>query len=358
MHQNSLTLRDSTVVCGPGVTNISRHMAHTEEIVHKLLTGSCTIQDGRVIMRPGWWGGGRLGNLVQGIGAALIFSRYVGATTIEITPPPTERLGNAIAIPEKLVLDGARNDNLAENCVRAKEHYQAGAQSDGSSWGEIEEDYIFFTCSLVEASLYHDLLLQYVRPMLTCSENIETSTGADVLTVHLRSDDQTDLSAPCALIEKILEQSQHKNVLIVTSPTGSHPCLEVAKTFVAEGRNVSVQSGSLAEDFCSLVRAEALLLSFSTFSESAALLSKHVKNVYKGGDRFEPWWPGPQRVRWCIQSTGSGESYLWQGTQLNQYNVTDYQQKVGGWPWNAEANYICKNYPKEQIGDISTEECD
>eukprot|EP00441_Pelagodinium_beii_P012576 CAMPEP_0197684982 /NCGR_PEP_ID=MMETSP1338-20131121/100264_1 /TAXON_ID=43686 ORGANISM="Pelagodinium beii, Strain RCC1491" /NCGR_SAMPLE_ID=MMETSP1338 /ASSEMBLY_ACC=CAM_ASM_000754 /LENGTH=118 /DNA_ID=CAMNT_0043266761 /DNA_START=135 /DNA_END=487 /DNA_ORIENTATION=- len=83
------------------------------------------------------------------------------------------------------------------------------------------------------------------------------------------------------MIKKIIVEDGYKRVLIITSPDRRHACVKWLLDEAASlGVEVTVQAGSLLEDFCALVRAENLVLSFSTLGDNAAVLSTQLKRLY------------------------------------------------------------------------------
>ncbi|CAE7913971.1 unnamed protein product, partial [Symbiodinium sp. KB8] len=140
-----------------------------------------------------------------------------------------------------------------------------------------------------------------------CLEGPDEAPGTEQqLTVHLRGNDLWNMgefelmpkkpvnmeagahhwlwaNPPCTMYEKIIREEGFTQVLIVTSPDRRHACVPWFENFRERtGLNVKItlQTNSLAEDFCTLARARNLVLSFSTLSNAAAIMSKRVKRVY------------------------------------------------------------------------------
>ncbi|CAK9008592.1 unnamed protein product [Durusdinium trenchii] len=166
--------------------------------------------------------------------------------------------------------------------------------------------------------VYHQLALEFVRPRLgeliqKCLQRPEDSDADRTLTVHMRADDiqkYPDYSwgqPPCSMYEKIIEENKNNFTKILLIQKGNAPCsqrlLDAAKKammlvqypdnkfdetsvpwhlriFHREARLVATMSDMLSN----LVH---LVLSFSTFAVSAALLSTSMKTLYR---RREAAW--------------------------------------------------------------------
>eukprot|EP00419_Tripos_fusus_P061358 CAMPEP_0172907214 /NCGR_PEP_ID=MMETSP1075-20121228/178399_1 /TAXON_ID=2916 /ORGANISM="Ceratium fusus, Strain PA161109" /LENGTH=200 /DNA_ID=CAMNT_0013764793 /DNA_START=59 /DNA_END=657 /DNA_ORIENTATION=- len=161
-------------------------------------------------------------------------------------------------------------------------------------------------CHAVSAKQYHDLARELVWPMFkadlgACTEKNDTNpeTQERTLTVHLRSDDMwkgldgkkipSDAVAnhwlwqhpPCSLYEKVIAEEGFQHVLVVTSSDRLNPCVSwFEKRAMWSNYSVRVQSKTLLEDSCALLRARNLFLSYSTFPESMAVLSLQVRRIF------------------------------------------------------------------------------
>jgi len=166
-------------------------------------------------------------------------------------------------------------------------------------------------CDGVAAERYHDLAQEHLWPLLrpevkACLEDASSPDDERQLTVHLRGNDLWDMgefemqarkpvnleagahhwlwaNPPCTMYEKIIREEGFTSVLVVTSPDRRHACVEWfenLKTRTGLDAHVTVQANKLAEDLCALAKAKNLVLSFSTLSNAAAILSKRLKRVY------------------------------------------------------------------------------
>jgi len=196
---------------------------------------------------------------------------------------------------------------------------------------------------------YRRVALQYLRPLMkrdvrNCLDNRTWPAGDDeVLTVHLRAGDivrwngRSAGQAPCSMYEKILLQGHFAKVHVVFEPVGPCVCCQHIRS-CAERLKIgySQQSTTIHNDFCTLAKARHLVLSFSTFAVSAALISTDVKTLHRRGD--SNWgtvqlhsmlpscsvWPGIMMFEWTVEP------------QLNKYNWT-------------QADKFLRTFPLERI---------
>eukprot|EP00434_Breviolum_minutum_P031260 symbB.v1.2.027641.t1/scaffold2850.1/size68925/3 len=148
--------------------------------------------------------------------------------------------------------------------------------------------------------IYHQLAVDFVRPHLgeyvqECLNQPEDKDAQQTLTVHMRADDvwkYPDYSwgqPPCSMYEKIIKENKFTKILFVKK--GRAPCAEHLLA-VAEAANILVEypprfdastvkkfrmfyrdAHDVATDFCYLIRARHLVLSFSTFADYTVAIS-------------------------------------------------------------------------------------
>lgn len=273
-------------------------------------------------------GGGRLGNQLHALGAALIFAKYTGAQRLRIPPDGDARhkTRELFQLPEEIWLGGGGDTSLQKSC----EIVPAG----NSNWWRSH-------CKPVPARVFHDALVKYIRPYINanlsaCVKAPATKHEKGQLTVHLRGEDywpapdnhkanyskaRARPDTPCSLFDKIFSEGKFKHLLIVTSPDRRHPCARMFQERVERGEgHIKVQSDSIVDDACALLRAPHLALSYSTLAEGIALLSDRAQHLYHSGG-FEPEHdPG---VDWCTDGTGD----LWPGAKLLQYSMAGQSDK-------------------------------
>lgn len=117
------------------------------------------------------------------------------------------------------------------------------------------------------------------------------------------------------MYEKIIQEEGYSEVLVVTSPDKRHACIpwfeqlpDRLQLLESNGSSssklkVTIQASSLAEDFCALVKSQNMVVSFSTLSNAAAVLSKHLKRIYVRNFAANSMlncnlWPGISLVRY------------------------------------------------------------
>jgi len=173
---------------------------------------------------------------------------------------------------------------------------------------------------------YRRVALQYARPLMNqrvrnCLDKLTwPAEDPGVLTVHLRGGDIVHWNggssgeAPCSMYEMILLQGSFARVHVVAEPSGPCVCCKhIRKCAERLAINYSHQSTTIENDFCTLANAQHLVLSFSTFAISAALISTEIKTLYRRAD--SNWdavqlhsmipgcnvWPGVRMFEYAIE---------------------------------------------------------
>lgn len=298
----------------------------------------------------GW--NGRVGNNLFQIGGAIILAKASGADKIFLPDRPNKfpeevergmtlasmfvfparypegskkkvnwKHKGEVQIPELVLkIQPEKRENLWNNCkVLIGEAPEHGPETlEGRLWS--------YACQQVPAQTFHESLRETLVPQMnaTFAQCVNAPTSGpeqELLTVHLRGDDywKEDYATgwqkglhegeiPCSLFQSIRERFGLLQTLIVTSPDRRHPCAQ--ESTANHGKSVSVQSQSVWEDACALMRAKHSVLSKSTFSEFFTLISDRVSSIHHSG-LFNYG-----AVRWCAES---GE--VWPGTTLNEYHV-------------------------------------
>jgi len=169
----------------------------------------------------------------------------------------------------------------------------------------------------------------FLPELQSCLKADDSNSQADEeLTIHLRGQDlwglkeyeyssniSLDMNAyahnwlwhqpPCTMYKKIIEEEGYKRVRIVTSSDLRHVCISWLMEKSKElGISVQVQATELMKDFCTLGRAENLVLSYSSLCDTAALISHRLKRLY---------------VREFANQHSLLDCKLWPGTELHQY---------------------------------------
>ncbi|CAE8608733.1 unnamed protein product [Polarella glacialis] len=172
-------------------------------------------------------------------------------------------------------------------------------------------------CVNITAREYKRVMMEYVRPVLgadlsACMSN-STPIEEDLLTIHLRNDDIMQYvymfwgQPPCSMYEKIILEEKFKKRSSRRSWWWAQGRGPASRGCAASRRE---QGLKIYEDFCALARARHLVLSFSSFSISAALLSKEVRTIYR---RKDSDWEG--RLRAIINCD------VWPGVRMLEYGV-------------------------------------
>lgn len=279
---------------------------------------------------------GRIGNNLAQLGHALVFADLSGAGRLSLRAAklrhePTKAeaqsrrdLLRLFDLPDDFRIHGRSSRSqvsLPEACDTPRVR---SLKRDDSSY---VDPWYATPCSNITAAQYHEVLLSYLRPVFsshlaTCVDTDDAEDDHRLLTVHLRGDDVWPVSAdrwdrransriwlfpPCAMYERIIYDGHFSRVLVVTSADRRHPCVGWFDALAARSRvQVHVQSGSVIEDACALLRARHLAVSYSSFGHNLAVLSNRVRKIYSRG-AFDPhWlldceaWPGTSVVRYDV----------------------------------------------------------
>jgi len=176
-------------------------------------------------------------------------------------------------------------------------------------------------------------VVPYIGQRLTELVHAQSNRQAEVadrLTIHLRADDIKDHAKfewgqpPCSMYQRIILDHGFRNVLVVAKRKSERQRTTAAcdSWLVEFGRkhqlNLSRSTGeSLVEDFGSLLQAQNLVLSFSSFALSAALLSNDIRVMYRRRDA--KWDSILQSILNCD---------VWPGVVMYEYNTTLQKKDV------------------------------
>eukprot|EP00930_Biecheleria_cincta_P039985 TRINITY_DN27433_c0_g1_i1.p1 TRINITY_DN27433_c0_g1~~TRINITY_DN27433_c0_g1_i1.p1 ORF type:complete len:503 (-),score=62.19 TRINITY_DN27433_c0_g1_i1:14-1489(-) len=253
-------------------------------------------------------GNGRLGNNIGQLLHGLMFATLIHADKVELNAEGGQ-LKQVFKV-RKTVLDlpvsGNERGTIPKECKSA-----ADASKQRGKQGLYASGFWTTRCDRVKAREYHDLALEHIWPLLqppvkACLEDVAEPGAEKQLTVHLRGNDLWDMGEfeekpkhsidlnrgahhwlwaqpPCSMFEKIVREEGYTSILVVTSPDKHHACVpwfEEMKERTGLNVKVIIQAKKLAEDFCALAKAENLVLSFSTLSNAAAIMSKRLRRVY------------------------------------------------------------------------------
>ena len=292
-----------------------------------------------IIVRVFAGGNGRLGNNIGQLLHGLAFARRIHADKVQLVasggqiPQILQLKDLTLDLPDA----GSQRGDIPKECNEAAQASRMNKEPNTYASG-------FWTtrCAGVPGSEYHDLAFEYIWPLLKpevkeCIEKVDDAAEKR-LTVHLRGQDlwsmgefdlvpkkplNTSVGAhhwlwanpPCSMYEKIIQEEGYSEVLVVTSPDKRHACIpwfeqlpDRLQLLESNGSSssklkVTIQASSLAEDFCALVKSQNMVVSFSTLSNAAAVLSKHLKRIYVRNFAANSMlncnlWPGISLVRY------------------------------------------------------------
>ncbi|CAE8703965.1 unnamed protein product [Polarella glacialis] len=261
-----------------------------------------------LFIRVNEWNG-RLGNHYHQMGQAIVAAELCGIKSVRfpahISKNAYQRQDGLLDAPSEILLPGP--------------DLHAGLTIPSQCPEGMQHNWYHNPCVNITAREYKRVMMEYVRPVLgadlsACMSN-STPIEEDLLTIHLRNDDIMQYvymfwgQPPCSMYEKIILEEKFKKILVVGA--GQGPCQQRLRSF-AKGQQLQLREQGLKiyEDFCALARARHLVLSFSSFSISAALLSKEVRTIYR---RKDSDWEG--RLRAIINCD------VWPGVRMLEYGV-------------------------------------
>jgi len=253
---------------------------------------------------------GRLGNQLHQMGQALIAAELCGIRSVRFPPHIKGRhyhgQDGLLDAPREVMLPGLDRHSelqIPEQCPI-----------------EFIHNWYHKPCYKIPAREYRRVMLKHVEPALgndiaECLRANRSAIEDDLLTVHLRNDDIGQYvymfwgQPPCSMYEKIISEEKFKKVIVVGA--GQGPCQTWFREFAKKQRiTLREQSGTVAEDFCALARARHLVLSFSSFSVSAALVSREVRAIYR---RKDSAWDG--------RSISAINCDVWPGVKMLEYGL-------------------------------------
>lgn len=180
-------------------------------------------------------------------------------------------------------------------------------------------------CPAVTSQEIHQTMVQYLSPLMvpqlsSCVKSHSATDDADLLTIHIRSGDIFDQlhghsqhrQPPCAFYRKAIESKpgggRFDRILLITSDGKQNPCVKELQSGLDKRISVTVQRGSMLEDSCAILRAQNLVLSYSTFSHGLAMMSSNVRHIFATEmlmDNIREWfdcnlWPGVELLRFRV----------------------------------------------------------
>ena len=184
-------------------------------------------------------------------------------------------------------------------------------------------------CTGIPAWRHRQVMERFLRPNLgdkllsAEAAGREDFEAKDTLTVHLRGDDVHRVQIygvnqpPCRMYEKILSDFSYKSVTLVQ--VGWTACDGLFDN-LSHTMKVFKPRGSVTKHFATLMRARNLVLSFSSFSISAAILSKEVQVLYRRRDAM--WDSLMHAIVNCA---------VWPGVVMYEYNTTWAHNRLPKW---------------------------
>jgi len=282
---------------------------------------------------PMWWG--RTGNQLVLMVRALVFGQRMSAAAVKYAMRFCY-LSTLFQLPEQ----GLQLVRVEASSGKCRGRY---------IYDDLEH---FPFCPAVSSREIHQAMVQYLSPLMvpqlsSCVQSHSATDDGDLLTIHIRSGDIFDKQQghrqhrqpPCAFYRKTIESKpgggRFDRVLLITSDGKQNPCVQELQSGLDKNISVTVQRGSMIEDSCAILRAQNLVLSYSTFSHGLAMMSSNARHIFATEmlmDNIGEWfdcnlWPGVELMKFGVP----GQEKFRPKVQENLRWMLDYPEaKVTG----------------------------
>ena len=136
----------------------------------------------------------------------------------------------------------------------------------------------------VDIQRFFDIGEKYIYPNFNC--NIKPLDDRTCL-IHLRSGDifsrggahPSYIQPPLVYYKKIIQDfnNEYDKFIIITEHDGRNPCIKLLNGYM---NKVNVTTNSVFEDYRTLLKAQSIILSRSSFSDSTIFINPNIKNIY------------------------------------------------------------------------------
>jgi hypothetical protein len=228
-------------------------------------TGVCNVRGKQIL---------GLGNDIYQIGVAILDGAEIGAARVTFNEADTQR----------------KSEHGVDGIIDLFPALKDGILLKDGEVSEVRTPTLIsrhWQMAEFHSSLLRFALTGFFKPYIDDYLNND-NTYKDLLVIHLRGGDALDEWAqnewrPSPLTydfyQDAIDKSGISNVLIVTTPPENgrmHPLVEKLKA----DYNADVQHGTIVEDFSVLINCANLILNFSTFGYTAALMNTNLEKVF------------------------------------------------------------------------------
>jgi len=181
----------------------------------------------------------------------------------------------------------------------------------------------------IDVKQYFDICKKFIIPNL--NKDIFVLLDKRICVMHVRSGDLFKnvvhpeyTQPPLAYYTKIINtyDNDYDKFIIITSPDMANPVINELKKI----KKVKFLKNTIEEDYILMLRAETLVLSWSTFSDTIVFLSPNLKNLFFWNDGkhvFADTSIIPKHIK--VNSISLIEKYIergeWNGLDLNQHKI-------------------------------------
>jgi hypothetical protein len=144
----------------------------------------------------------------------------------------------------------------------------------------------------IDVKKYFELSSKFIKPFLNNKTYIPLDNRICVM--HIRSGDEFKrefsnhthplyVLPPLAYYKKIIDEynEEYDKFVIITEPDLLNPCIKLLNEY---SDKIEIKCNSAVEDYIYLLRAQTLVLSWSTFSDTSVYLSPNLKNLFFWND--------------------------------------------------------------------------
>lgn len=142
----------------------------------------------------------------------------------------------------------------------------------------------------IDVSKYFEISNKFIKPYLNLNNSEFCTLDKRICLIHIRSGDILSrkphslyVQPPLNYYIKIINEYNDKydKFIIITEPDMLNPCIKKLKEY---SDKIEIKSQKVEDDYSYLLRAQSIVLSWSTFSDTIVYLSPNLKNLFFWND--------------------------------------------------------------------------